>query len=114
MTLTPRQDPVAGVGAEVGGAGLVYPQRVFQQQPDHRRRPQGLRSPVSVGGRDQGARPLRSSKARKATSETPQSGLEIGGYRARPGIEPPQRAVTRSGAEVRVRGRCKRPRRGAS
>ena len=80
VTLTPRQDPVAGVGAEVGdvgGAGLVYPQRVFQQQPDHRRRPQGLRSPVSVGGRDQGARPLRSSKARKATSETPQSGLEI-------------------------------------
>jgi hypothetical protein len=53
VTLTPRQDPVAGVGAEVGGAGLVYPQRVVQQQPDHRRRPQGLRSPVSVGGRDQ-------------------------------------------------------------
>ena len=81
MTLTPRQDPVAGVGAEVGGAGLVYPQRVFQQQPDHRR-PQGLRSPVSVDGRDQGARPLRSSKARKATSETPQSGLEITSVRS--------------------------------
>ena len=40
------QDPVAGVGAEVGdidGAGLVHPQRIVHQQPDHRRRPQRLR-----------------------------------------------------------------------
>ena len=38
---------------------------------------------------------------------------QIRRVRARPGTEPPQRAVTRSGAEVQVRRRCKRPRRRA-
>jgi RimJ/RimL family protein N-acetyltransferase len=39
---------------------------------------------------------------------------QIGGYRARPWHRASQRAVTRSGAEVQVRRRCKRPRRRAS
>ena len=52
------QHPVAGICSQVGdigGAGLVHPQRIVQQQPDHRGRPQRLRAPVGVGGRDQGA-----------------------------------------------------------
>jgi RimJ/RimL family protein N-acetyltransferase len=39
---------------------------------------------------------------------------QIGGYRARPWHRASQRAVTRSGAEVQVRRRCKRSRRRAS
>jgi hypothetical protein len=34
--------------------GLVNPQRIVQQQPDHRRRPQRLPATITVGGRDQG------------------------------------------------------------
>jgi len=45
---------VAEVG-DVGGAGLVDPQRVVQQQPHHGRGAQRLGPCVAIGGSDQGA-----------------------------------------------------------